>query len=48
MRQPTLEHAYAIEPVTGPGQPDLPAPDAEEDALLASVAELGLDVRVWR
>ena len=48
MHQPTQAPPYALEPVTGPDQPDLPAPDADEDALLASVAGLGIDVRVWR
>jgi len=48
MHQPTQAPPYTIEDVTGPGQPDLPSPDADEDAVLASIAETGIDVRVWR
>jgi len=48
MHQPTHAPPYAIEHVTSPEQPDLPAPDPDEDALLASVTGLGIDVRVWR
>jgi len=48
MHQSTQTPPYALEHVTGPEQPDLPVPDADEDALLASVAGLGIDVRVWR
>lgn len=44
----TTQLPYAVEAVTGPDQPDLPAPDADEDALLASIAATGIDVRVWR
>ena len=48
MHQPTQAPPYALEQITGTDQPDLPAPDADEDAMLAPVAELGIDVRVWR
>lgn len=44
----TTHPPYAVEDVTAPGQPDLPAPDPDENDLIASVAELGIDVRVWR
>jgi hypothetical protein len=45
--QPTQTHPYTIEPVTPADQPDLEAPSGDEVALLASISDLGIDVRVW-
>lgn len=47
MSQRTAATPYTIEPVTAPEAPDIPAPGGDEAALLASISDLGIDVRVW-
>lgn len=47
MSQRSAVPPYTIEPVTLPGQPDIPAPAGDEAALLSSLSALGIDVRVW-
>lgn len=47
MAQPTHTPPYTIEPVTAPEAPAIPAPGDDEAALLASISDLGIDVRVW-
>lgn len=39
---------YTVETITPADQPDIPAPGSDESALLASIGDLGIDVRVWR
>ena len=48
MNHSTQTCQYTVEAVTPADQPDLPAPGREETALLASIGDLGIDVRVWR
>lgn len=47
MSQRTSVTPYTIEPVTPADRPDIPAPRDDEAALLASIGDLGIDVRVW-
>lgn len=49
MNQPTQTrpHPFEVEQVTPDDRPNLPAPQSEEIDLLASISNLGIDLRVW-